>query len=356
MDNTRPSSRQRSRRCEPQTSLCICWAKNSPSLICDKTPRRTTPRCLSLSTTIRPPWTLAATAASCLTETVRATPSVFPSHVSLLALRFRRQNISLLIRMTNVRPTSLPSLPPDPLASSSFVPETDGVDQYCGFCSSGGHCQCRAMSLQYQNLSQVVGNALPSSSSTTVRPTNSASASGPGSCQECQTNPQQRAWCQRVAQLGNAGSELLPSPMSRTPSIGGALESMEPPIGDASSLVPDKPSIGCSEAYTLLEGRVPMEPNNLEWTANLRPVSQGRRDTLVHPSRRYSALEIDTASIIATLVNTMQPIQPRASDGENADVVHTAQQYQTATQPPQDDSNDSLSVSPYTPGPPSEWQ
>lgn len=72
-----------------------------------------------------------------------------------------------------------------------------------------------------------------------------------------------------------------------------------------------------------------MDQDKMDWISQLRPVSHERRDTLLQsPFRTYSALEIDTAGVIATLGNTMQPIQPRPSDGENASLVRIAQQQQ----------------------------
>ena len=66
---------------------------------------------------------------------------------------------------------------------------------------------------------------------------------------------------------------------------------MEPRIDNASD---SRPSIGCSEAYKLFEGRVSTDPDEMDWT-KLRPISPSRRDTVNMQPRKYSALELDTA-------------------------------------------------------------
>ncbi|KAF1967277.1 hypothetical protein BU23DRAFT_292826 [Bimuria novae-zelandiae CBS 107.79] len=193
-------------------------------------------------------------------------------------------------------------------------------DAKCGFCTDGSNCLCRDQSLQFQD--------------DLVSASNGAKINAPGSCDACQSNPKQRAWCQRVAQLKTDG--FLPPPGSRTSSISSALDTMEPHIPDASTPYGAKSSIGCNEAFKLLDGRVPMDADKMDWISTLRQVSsQARRDAMMHGySRNYSAIELDTAGIIATLGNTLKPIQPRQEDGENADIVRIAQEYQRQTQSP----------------------
>lgn len=196
-------------------------------------------------------------------------------------------------------------------------------DSKCGFCTDDSNCLCRDQTLQFQDVPHTDDGTLPSG----VKPT------GPGSCDACQSNPKQRAWCQRVAQLKK--EEFLPSPTSRNSSVSSALETMEPHIPDASTPYGAKQTLGCSEAFKLFDGRVSMDQDKLDWITNLRRVPpQGRRDTMVHNSRQYSAVELDTAGIIATLGNTMQPLQPRQEDGENSDIVRIAQEFQRNTQSP----------------------
>jgi hypothetical protein len=215
---------------------------------------------------------------------------------------------------------------------------TDGSDgSRCGFCTDDSNCLCNDRTLQNQDL-QHAGD------SEVKRSTKSAAVSGPGSCADCQSNPQQRAWCQRVAQLRDSGNDFLPSPSSRTSSVGSVLETMEPRITDASMVYEAKSHIGCSEAFKLFEGRVPMDQDKMDWIGNLKAVAHDRRDTLAQASRKYSALEIDTAGVIATLGMTMQPIQPRPSDGDNAPLVRVAQQIQRSTQSPRPVSGSPLDI------------
>ena len=216
---------------------------------------------------------------------------------------------------------------------------TDGSDESrCGFCTDDSNCLCMDKTLQNQESRHAANGEVK-------RSTRSAVASGPGSCADCQSNPQQRAWCQRVAQLRGSENDFPPSPSSRTSSVGSVLETMEPRITDASMIYQTKSSVGCSEAFKLFEGRVSMDQDKMDWIGNLKPIAHDRRDTLVQPPTKYSALEIDTAGIIATLGMTMQPIQPRASDGDNAPLVRVAQQIQSSTQSPRPVSESPLDIS-----------
>jgi hypothetical protein len=222
--------------------------------------------------------------------------------------------------------------------SMGFI--TDASDgSRCGFCTDDSNCLCNDKTLHHQD-SQQLGDGGGK------RQSKSAVASGPGSCADCQSNPQQRAWCQRVAQLRGSGSDFLPSPTSRTSSVGSVLETLEPRISDASMIyAPNghKSSLGCSETFKLLEGRMPMDPDKMEWIGNLRPISKD--NPFMQPANKYSALEIDTAGIIATLGQTLQPIEPRPSDGENASLVRVAQEFQRTTQSPGPVSGSSVNMS-----------
>ena len=215
---------------------------------------------------------------------------------------------------------------------------TDGSDgSRCGFCTDDSNCLCNDKTLQNQESHHAAdGEAKMSIKSGVVN--------GPGSCADCQSNPQQRAWCQRVAQLRGSDNDFLPSPSSRTSSVGSVLETMEPHISDASMVYEAKSSIGCCESFKLFEGRLSMDQDKMDWIGSLKPKSHDRRDTLIQAAKKYSALEIDTAGIIATLGKTMQPIQSRPSDGDNAPLVRVAQEIQRATQSPRPGSESSLEM------------
>lgn len=150
-------------------------------------------------------------------------------------------------------------------SGSLLTPNTNEPDSKCGFCTDESNCLCRDQSLQFEDIAP-------------AEEVSSAAGMGPGSCDACQTNPKQRAWCQRVAQLKKEEFRLPRS--SRNSSISSSLETMEPHIPDASTPYAAKQTLGCSEAFKLFDGRVSMDQDNLDWVTNLRRVpSQGRRDT-----------------------------------------------------------------------------
>jgi hypothetical protein len=172
--------------------------------------------------------------------------------------------------------------------------------------------------LQYQDVPRN-GNGL--------QPLSGVQRPEPGSCDACQSNPKQRAWCRSVAEL--AKKEFQITPTSRNSSLSSILDPMEPHISDASTPYGARQTVGCSEAFKLFDGRVFIDTDNTDWMSNLRTVPpQARRDTMMYPSRQYSALELDTAGIIATLGHSVQPLQPREEDGENSDLVRMAQDFQ----------------------------
>lgn len=205
-------------------------------------------------------------------------------------------------------------------AAISFVTEAE-ADVDCGFCDGGRHCVCKDTSLHPLNIPQAHEEpTLSDVKSLPLDPT----ATGPGSCAECQANPRQREWCQKVALNKNAGRSL---------------DTMEPRITDASATYGEKSSIGCSEAFKLFDGRVSMDNDKMDWVGSLRPLSNIMQDTPSEQTRKYSALELDTASVIATLGSTMQPLRPRASDGENVSLILKAQEFQSSAEGHRDSSN-----------------
>ncbi|KAJ4377283.1 hypothetical protein N0V83_000107 [Neocucurbitaria cava] len=221
----------------------------------------------------------------------------------------------------------------------------------CGWCENNPeYCLCKDPSLRpvgddsMAPLSQIISN----SSMEDVKPT--SAMTGPGSCADCQANPRQRAWCQRVAQLrseatppssrrnSNASSRRN-SNKSNTPDV------LEPKVESridnntaCSSPVVGERSIGCSEAFKLLDGRVPMDVDHMDWR-NLKPVPHsvphdGRRDTFTMEPGMYSVMELDASSILTTLQHSRRPLSPRASDGRLAPLVREAEDRRRATLSP----------------------
>lgn len=206
---------------------------------------------------------------------------------------------------------------PDNRASISFLTaDSNSVDpdSKCGFCTDDGNCLCKDEALRSLQDPTRPSEAMSQPSSSWASPTPSAALSGPGTCEDCMANPRQRAWCQRVAQLRNEDSGSRPS--SRKSSISSvSVSGMLSPLNSRTDSVVDFPpekrnnsTIGCNDAFKLLDTvRMPMDSDRMDWIRTLKPVNVNAggmglgRPVPMEPMRRYSALELDTASIIATL-------------------------------------------------------
>ncbi|ORY04384.1 hypothetical protein BCR34DRAFT_57179 [Clohesyomyces aquaticus] len=186
--------------------------------------------------------------------------------------------------------------------SNSFLGQSE-ADSKCGFCTDDANCLCKDQSLR--NFTETT--APQSQNWNMPLPNDNNMPSGPGSCADCLQNPQQRAWCQGVAQSKRQGTNKTDS--------------------DNQTNGPHDYSIGCSDAFKLLEGRVPTTQDGMDWSA-LNPIPAVQ--TGMPPVRTYSALELDTAGVIATLQQSMAPIIPRASDGQNNMIVNMARANQIA--------------------------
>jgi hypothetical protein len=215
----------------------------------------------------------------------------------------------------------------------------DGEHQTCGFCTTPENCLCRDASLRSSG-----DEMMPISQ--TISATSASSAGsrsitqGPGSCADCQANPQQKAWCQRVAQLRNEAT--LPSrrksarinlPNIMEPRAQSTLDRLShntPPI-------PGIRSVGCTDAYKLFENRVPMDDDHPDWK-RLRPIQtqqDGRRDTVMFMQPgSFSAMELDAGSILTTLQHARGPLEIRPSDGPHAPIVEKAVELRRASGSP----------------------
>jgi hypothetical protein len=107
--------------------------------------------------------------------------------------------------------------------------------------------------------------------------------------------------------------------------------------------MPDAPSIGCSDAFKLFNGRVPVD-RDMDWST-LRPIrpdttrerlpgidsatggAANARTGSGSGTRTYSALELDTAGVIATLQHAIGPLEPRKEDGKHAELVRIAEEW-----------------------------
>jgi len=200
-------------------------------------------------------------------------------------------------------------------ASISFLTQsTVDEDSKCGFCTDESNCLCRAESLRsIQEPARPSQMSEPTRDWMDSRPLKNGPVSGPGTCADCIANPRQRAWCQRVAQLRGEASR----PSSRRSSINSNSSRPMSPLSSRNDSVVDIESdkvthnttIGCRDAFKILDGRVSMESERMNWIRTLKPVSMnGPADDDM--GRRYSALELDTASIIATLQQSMTSSLP----------------------------------------------
>ncbi|KAG9198411.1 hypothetical protein G6514_010174 [Epicoccum nigrum] len=216
--------------------------------------------------------------------------------------------------------------------STALLDDDQKLHDSCGFCENGGHCVCR--DAREKLLAEAELPPLSRVTSGTSQPKKTIL---PGGCDECQTNPARRAWCLRVAQLREEeGPRSRRNSNPRSPKI----DTLEPPVvsqidmnTSRASPIPGKRSVGCSETFTLLDGRIPMDDPSAFRT--LRPMlSDGRRDTFTMEPRVYSAMEIDAADIITTMQNARGPLKPRPSDGEYAPLVAAAEERRRATNSP----------------------
>ncbi|KAF2728084.1 hypothetical protein EJ04DRAFT_450014 [Polyplosphaeria fusca] len=237
--------------------------------------------------------------------------------------------------------------------SMQFMPEQSGMNSRCGLCTSASDCICNDESLRPGSQGQIPASVPDFSAprwpfSNAKSASNGCSTTGPGTCDDCVANPRQQAWCQRVAQLRGSGDSsdamLTSATNSRNSSIGSILDPMEPRnIYSATPGNVSRASIGCSDAYKLLDGRVDLDANKTSWMNNLKPIANTQPRGPLPSPRTYSALEIDTAGVIATLRQSRIPLAPRHSDGPNADLVRIARDTQGNNMPIMATSTDSPS-------------
>ncbi|KAL6706219.1 hypothetical protein ACN47E_005954 [Coniothyrium glycines] len=217
----------------------------------------------------------------------------------------------------------------------------------CGFCDNNPDvCLCRDESLRpiamdgFAALSRVASR----DSMQDMKP--KPLLKGPGSCSDCQANPRQREWCQGVAaRVAQLKAEATPPRSRRGSSKSITLDVMEPKVESSidhnkacASPVGER-SIGCSEAFKLLDGRVPMDIDNMDWR-NLKPVPHipmhrnDRNDSFTMEPGTYSAIELDASSILTTLQHSRRALEPRPSDGAHASLVRIAEERRRATLSP----------------------
>jgi hypothetical protein len=232
--------------------------------------------------------------------------------------------------------------------SAGFLPSAEDTKfPDCGFCADQpDSCICKSMRSEAADATASLPPIATASSAERVKP--NVAMSGPGSCADCQANPEQRAWCQRVAQLR---SEATPPNSRRNSSKSVALGTMEPKASTsidmsspASSPISRGDTVGCSDAFKLLVGRVDTE---MDWR-QLKPVpptfaqEDARKNTFTMEPGMYSVMELDASSILTTLQHAPGPIKPRPSDGTYARLVQEAEERRRKSSTPMKKSDDHL--------------
>ena len=234
----------------------------------------------------------------------------------------------------------------DPPPFTSITEDTKVTD--CGFCQGQKEiCICVGVHAKVENEPTPLARIPQSSSNKNTQP--KKTITGPGSCEDCQSNPRQRAWCQRVAQLR---SEATPPISRRNSSRSSSLDVMEPKVSTAfdmqagsSSSIGSGRTVGCSEAFKLLDGRVSTDPNAMDWR-QLKPVprpfpqQEDRRNTFTMEPGMYSAMELDASSILTTLQHAQRPLRPRASDGTHRALIEEAEERRQASFSPTTEAHD----------------
>jgi hypothetical protein len=205
-----------------------------------------------------------------------------------------------------------------------------GEDQTCGFCTRPDNCLCRDESLRS------AADLLPSVPTTASTRAPAPPKGAPGSCAACLADPEQQKRCQGLA-------AQLNSPQPMEPRVNSSIDKLP----QTSSVIPGIRSVGCSEVFRLLDGRVSMDVDGPEWR-QLRPIQSSqdnRRDTLMSMEPGiYSAMEVDVSSILTTLQHSGQPLKPRPSDGRLATIVERAEELRRSGDSPmtQAQSQDAL--------------
>lgn len=260
------------------------------------------------------------------------------------ASNFADREIDFTAQFSNKRPRL------DKRPSITFLTQSNDQDSNCGFCTDDANCLCKDEELRKTITSDEMRPPPRDWNNTALNESSSSDCpnTGPGTCSDCMANPRQRAWCQRISKMKKSGA--LDMFTSRYLSVGSVLDAVDPRNDNAP--VPDmnrskRYSIGCSDAFRLFEGRLSVD-DNMDWVNNLRPVSPiARRDT-IQLSRTYSALELDTASVIATLQQSMVPLTPRPSDGPNAELIKVANEKRKKSDSPMTPRLNGLPVSQTT--------
>ncbi|KAL5117407.1 hypothetical protein ACEQ8H_004723 [Pleosporales sp. CAS-2024a] len=224
--------------------------------------------------------------------------------------------------------TTYPSVPSREELDFSIEEE----HQSCGFCTRPDNCLCRDESLRSSSTDAALSTI---TSATSVASAPPPPKGAPGSCAACLADPEQQKRCQGLA-------AQFASPTTMDPNFAPSIDKNAQKF----TTIPGIRSVGCSEAFRLLDGRVSMDIDSPEWRT-LRPLQptqhDSRRDTLMsmEPSMEpgmFSAMEVDVGSILATLQHSGQPLKTRPSDGRLATIVERAEELRRTDHSPRSHS------------------
>ena len=202
----------------------------------------------------------------------------------------------------------------DPTQRSHPLQPTVSIkpDEYCGFCVSDGICICKSEMGRETISSQPQLETSRSDQNdflNTKSPRNGSGgivsgSSGPGTCQDCQSNPQQRMICQQLAKRRPIKSIVSQNKFNKIDSNKALMANRD---DSAANSPKARESMPCSKFFRLFkEKSIPMDPDRAQWMRNVNIIptaKQGHFSTrsIGDHSVENAPYEIAAANILATL-------------------------------------------------------
>jgi hypothetical protein len=178
------------------------------------------------------------------------------------------------------------------------LPHKISKNDRCGFCEDGGRCICAEAE---EELGMSLSQPIP-----VAPPTNTVKL--PGTCAQCQQNPEQKAYCESLAQARASGRGVAEGePAAKRTRL--ARRDVQVPCADAYALYKQYSTSKKAPSYDEIYQKYnKANPSSRRGTAtvNLGPESR---------QTQFSAYETDIAAVIATLHR--QPTNS-SKGGENA--------------------------------------
>ena len=194
-------------------------------------------------------------------------------------------------------------------------------EENCGFCANDGICICKSELAKDMERKEEKASDRNSLMSTNIKPTSLAAARtrqrskmnlspkmSPGTCKDCQSNPQQKKICQKLARerplLPSASRESLEKTTSHQNLARGPTSSHHGTVMQE--------SMPCSQFFRLFKERsISMDPDRSQWMHNVYTIPNNQRDNTTGTSISddktvNAAYEIAAANILATLNQASQ--------------------------------------------------